>query len=1004
MKRDLKNIFYIVVLLVALIISSTASAQVLSSDDRDEIAQTLTRIVSREILGGSVKVDRSKIYGDRVEIYASIGLSYYPFREDNVQAIYDSVRMILPDKYASRKVQIFTDNHRIEELIPLYYRTQNLGATHFTNTSAKPLVTPLSAISRPTEGLSGRHIALWQSHGRYFEQKENIWRWQRSRLWETVEDLYTQSYVLPYLVPMLESAGANVLLPRERSTQKHELIIDNDGALASGSYNEQNGKHKWEAGGAGFAHKREVYLTGQNPFKEGTSRVTESVESGAESVAQWRGSVAEDGKYAVYVSYESFGKNSVQDARYTVHHSGGKSEFAVNQTMGGSMWIYLGDFEFKAGKEQLLVSLSNKSDVAGRKVSADGVKIGGGYGNIARTVSESLKKDDIEYEPMTSEYPRFCEGARYWLQWSGFDESVYTPKENKDDYKDDYMSRAHWVNALMGGSERLPKEKGKSIPVDMAFAFHSDAGVRLNDDIIGTLGIYYTKENKGRFEGGADRYLSRNLTDVVMSQIVGDIRSKYEPNWSRRGMWNRSYYEARVPSVPTMLLELLSHQNFADMRYGNDPNFKFTVSRAVYKGILRYLASQYNVAYTVQPLPVESFSVEFVGDGSADVELKWKGVQDELEPSADAEYYIVYTRKDDGGFDNGRKVKSESIKLKQEVGHIYSYKVTAVNAGGESFSSEILSSSRALNERGKALIVNGFDRVSAPVSFQGDSIAGFYNYMDSGVGYLKDIAFIGQQRNFDRRESRTENDNYALGSSYSDYEGVVVAGNSFDYASLHGRSVVAAGYSYCSSSVKSVEQGSVKLENYPIVDFIFGKQRTTQVGRGATENNYKVFSERLQQAVSDYVKQGGAVMASGCYVASDLWHGADSDGEDRAFARNVLHLSFNGDMATRRHVARVVASPMKMERLDVGFNREPSEECYGVESPGSISPYGKDAFIAMRYTANNQSAAVAYNGEKYRTFVMGFPFETIMDEEERNSLMRGVLEYLSERKKKTDKK
>ena len=34
-----------------------------------------------------------------------------------------------------------------------------------------------------------------------------------------------------------------------------------------------------------------------------------------------------------------------------------------------------------------------------------------------------------------------------------------------------------------------------------------------------------------------------------------------------------------------MLLELLSHQNFADMRYGSDPRFKFLVSRAIYKGI-----------------------------------------------------------------------------------------------------------------------------------------------------------------------------------------------------------------------------------------------------------------------------------------------------------------------------------------------------------------------------------------------------------------------------------
>ena len=64
------------------------------------------------------------------------------------------------------------------------------------------------------------------------------------------------------------------------------------------------------------------------------------------------------------------------------------------------------------GEERVLVSLSNKSAEAGRKISADGVKIGGGYGNIARSVSSHLQQEDIEYEAMTSEYPRFCEGSR----------------------------------------------------------------------------------------------------------------------------------------------------------------------------------------------------------------------------------------------------------------------------------------------------------------------------------------------------------------------------------------------------------------------------------------------------------------------------------------------------------------------------------------------------------------------------------------------------------------
>ena len=54
------------------------------------------------------------------------------------------------------------------------------------------------------------------------------------------------------------------------------------------------------------------------------------------------------------------------------------------------------------------------------------------------------------------------------------------------------------MNYLAGGSSVNPAEKGLNIPVDMAFAFHTDAGTTLNDSIIGTLGIYYTQPTHGK--------------------------------------------------------------------------------------------------------------------------------------------------------------------------------------------------------------------------------------------------------------------------------------------------------------------------------------------------------------------------------------------------------------------------------------------------------------------------------------------------------------------------
>ena len=154
----------------------------------------------------------------------------------------------------------------------------------------------------------------------------------------------------------------------------------------------------------------------------------------------------------------------------------------------------------------------------------------------------------------------------------------------------------------------------------------------------------------------------------------------------------------------------------------------------------------------------------------------------------------------------------------------------------------------------------------------------------------------------------------------------------------------------------------------------------------------------LQQKIKDYTTAGGARLASGCYVGSDLWNGLNADSNDREFARKVLHILYNGDMATRRGVVRVTPSPTKMARQNITFNREPSRDFYAVESPGCIMPSGQGAFIAMRYATNNQSAAVGYIGKEYRSMVMGFPFESIINERERDTLMDGILNFLSEKK------
>ena len=938
---------------------------------RDSVAAVLRRMTLAEVAGGFVSLNSIRVRSGRtIEVRATKELAYYPFREESVKRFYDSVRMALPESYRRHTIRIYADGRLIDNLVPQYYASKIEGA-RFTNPSDRALVRRTTRVSQPDRGLAGRHIALWQSHGRYYDSEREVWRWQRSRLWETVEDLYTQSYVLPYLLPMLENAGAMVLLPRERSLQRGELIADNDAeSLCGGYYRDIADKgYRWKSEKEGFAQLLDTYPSGHNPFKDGTVRyVATTREPRGMATASWGGEIAESGEYTVYVSYKTLGR-SVRDARYRVYASGGVHECRVNQRMGGSMWVPLGEFYFEAGEYDKLVTLDNYSSEDG-VVVADAVKIGGGMGNIARGKNSK-----------TSGYPRFTEGARYWLQWSGFAEDVYAPKGHTDDYKEDYMSRAHWVNALMGGSQYLDSVAGKSIPIDLAFALHSDAGVRSTDEIIGSLGIYCTSDGEGHFPNGVSRMRSRDLTDIVLTQIVEDIRLKYEPEWMRRGMWDRLYYEARIPACPTMLLELLSHQNFADMRYGWDPAFRFDVSRAIYKGILRFMANQYGAEYIVQPLPVTAFSAELRDKRAY---LRWQPTVDSLEPTAAPDYYILYTRVDGGGFDTGRRVEGCAIELDIEPDKVYSFRVTAVNEGGESFDSETLSLCRVPRAKGVVMVVNGFDRVAPPASYRNDAEAGFRSGEDSGVGYIADIAFVGHQRDFN-----CDSPNH--GSCDTNYETYVIAGNTFDYTAMHGTAFCDAGYSFCSSSRAAVEDYNVGLGSYDIVDVIFGKQRTTMVGRGVVGYRHEVFGDAMQRALEGYLKGGGRVILSGSYMLEDICCSPLSSAEDREWVRKVLAVDYGGNSHPCNGVVHTCSKGFARRAMSLRFNTTLSSEIYAVERCDALCSVEGASHAILCYGCDDAPAAgvISDNGA---VTVVGFPLE-LLDDIERTALIDKILKY-----------
>lgn len=908
-----------------------------------------------------------------IAIHASESFAYQPFRPETVEAVYNQVKELLPGPVHYYRLTIFADGKPIEELIPNIYRNKKKDKERMSLKTDYKGAAWVKNISRPNEisrGLQDRHIAIWQSHGNYFKNDKNEWGWQRPRLFCTTEDLFTQSFVLPYVIPMLENAGAIVYTPRERDTQKNEIIVDNDTPNASLYLEVGSKKAHWAAAPIkGFAQKKAIYRDGENPFTDGTCRFipTERKKKNKDQAfAEWVPTLPAKGEYAVYVSYRTL-PNSVSDAKYLVFHNGGVTEFKVNQKIGGGTWVYLGTFEFDKGNNNYgMVVLSNESSEHG-VVCADAVRFGGGMGNITRGGK-------------TSGLPRYLEGARYSAQWAGMPYEVYAGRKGENDYADDINTRSNTINYLSGGSVYNPQQPGLGIPLEMTMALHSDAGCSKTDELIGSLGIYTIDFNNGKLNTGIDRYASRDLADILLTQIQKDIYSSYNLSWTRRSMWNRNYSETRLPATPSTIIELLSHQNFADMQLGHDPNFKFTVGRAIYKGILQFVAGQHDKEYVVQPLPVSNFAIRF-GKKKNTLELSWKGENDPQEPTAQPREYIVYTRIGYGGFDNGTLVSKTSHTVKIEPGLVYSFKVTAVNRGGESFPSEILSAYKAKRERERVLIINGFDRVSGPAVINTFDKAGFDLEQDPGVPYLSNISFSGAQIGFDRAQAGKEGEG-SLGYSGRELEGMKIAGNTFDYPFVHGKAIQAAGkYSFVSCSDEAVENGTVTLEDYPVVDYILGMEKEDP----AHKVYYKTFSSAMQRIITSYCQSGGNLFVSGAYVGSDM---SGTQG-NREFTEKILKYGYQNSMTDKSSnringLGRTITIP-----------RTPNETSYAVPAPDCIVPVDT-AFPVFTYVPGNQSAGIAYKGN-YRTFVLGFPFESIQSEADRATIMAGILGFFTQR-------
>ncbi len=735
---------------------------------------------------------------------------------------------------------------------------------------------PTYGQGQPQGALTGKTVFISAGHGWYWDGA--TWRTQRVNNCNLVEDLSNAEAVDDFLLRYLWNAGADVWTVRERDRNTAEVIVDNDG-----------GAPGYQESGTWYTSALTGYLglTYRYAYAAGTETAT----------ASWTPNLPQDGDYAVYVWYRN-GSNRVTDALYRIYHAGGVTEVRLNQEIHGLTWHYLGTYRFRAGTSGRVV-LSNLSSQPGQVVIADAVRFGGGMGSI-------------DYGGGTSGRPRYEEACLTWARFQGAPPDVYP---NDPTCRPRY---AEW--------EKEPGEDAIYI------SWHSN----------GLTGGCNPESGNG-----TESYIHTSLTppgsvalqNAVHDELIQDIRTLWDPSWIDRGKKTADFAEVReLETMPGVLLEIAFHDDPYDAAALKEPDFRLIAARAVYQGIVKYFAARDGIP--VRLLPEPPCGVVARNSGPGRVTLSWQ-VPPSGGPYGDpAEHYKVYVGTFPRAFDNGRIVDTTQATIEGlSPNTLYFFRVTALNAGGESFACGT-AAVRTTDGGGRPplLLVDGFDRI------------------DAWALIYEDLPGLG-----------------SVGREYLERM------NAYDYAIQHGQALAACAVPFDFASNEAVIAGAVNLRDYATVDWILGEESTAN----------ETFDHTEQAIITEFLAGGGRLFVSGAEIGWDLDYCGDAI--DRTFYNNWLRADYQSDDAATYQVAPLTGG-IFAGLSSFAFD-DSTHGAYDVDYPDVVLPlYGATPNLAYQGGAGGY-AGIQYSG-LYRLLYLAFPFETIYPETARQAVMCRAAAFL----------
>ncbi|MCX7718001.1 MAG: fibronectin type III domain-containing protein [Candidatus Sumerlaeaceae bacterium] len=754
---------------------------------------------------------------------------------------------------------------------------------------------------QPSGSLTGRLVFTSGGHGWTHDTSTSLWYTQRPLLFGMVEDFGNLDQI-NYFADYCFRAGATVVPFRPIGLQPVERILDNATRSGVGF----QGPWRDSASKIYYGSPRDAV-----PYRFAEASLEET------AVARYRPVIPRADFYPVYCWARDGADRVVQT--YRIVHSGGVTEVRVNHRRVGKGWVYLGQYYFEAGRDGY-VEITNKVDDPaeagdGRVVIADAIRFGNGLGDINRGGG-------------ISGFPREEEASLYWVERMIPDEALFIQRPPGRNDQGANVGAPPRMSAYMN------RESDGSFFDRIYLGFHSNA--------IDPAQFKYGRGATGLFTNSPELRTDYQVewAELVATTINRDFSVSgtmklpvaYEPfqklTYSHIdfGEIRRDYLNNEMCAT---IVEVAFHDNALDATLLRSWVARTMYARSMLKAVQQFLSERDPARPSMPLLPEPPEIVSVRADGTSAALVTWRAPAPDPAGGDPPTGYRVYHSTNGYGFDAGRDAGT-ALQLRVEnldPAAVHYFRVTAVNAGGESRPSHVLGMAAGADSSARVLVVAGFTSMGEDLNASQSVPLNLHGPLEPGGEFTRVVERLINPRSE-----------------------VVPLGEVL--------AVLRRGFDSCTA--QAAASRAIELAPFPAVLMEFGRQLPED----------GLMTPPLREAVGQYLARGGRLVVFGRHVVKELGD----------MAQPLLGATQTGE--TTGATLLVPAGGVTTAPLDLHDGRFAT--LYRAPFVGELEPAAGAHALFYGAPLNGKAAAVVNGGAgKARTVVFALPAEMIRRREQR---------------------